>query len=87
VIWPAYFDRKLSRGDGRRIPTHSAPKNITAASIAEACRMLGWSCDTSEASYPRSWWRKSSYVVVRAGPESKSSIVRKLSEAMRRLEM
>ncbi len=85
TLWPAYFDRRLPRGRGRRVPTKLAIDSPSTATIAEACKKLGLEYEVNEGAYPKAWWRKTGYIVVKV-PEgmSKTQLIRRIAESMRR---
>ena len=84
VVWPVYFERRASRGRGRRVPAKLALDNVTVERIVKACRELGLECEVSEGSYPRMWWRRTGYVIVKAGDMRKVELIKRLAEAMRK---
>lgn len=84
VIWPAYFEKRLSRKRGRRISSKLASENVSAETIARVCRSLGLDCEVVEGAYPKMWWRKTGYVIVKNSGLKKSELIRKIAEHMRR---
>ena len=56
VIWPHYFDRNLTRGQGRRVPMDLAIENPRAGNVAQAARTLGLKPELDEAARPPSQW-------------------------------
>lgn len=65
VLWPAYFDLRLSRAQGRRVAKREALEAPTARMLFEAVRALGLDCILElEKSYPRFWYRHSGRVLV-----------------------
>lgn len=65
VLWPAYFDVRLSRGEGRRVAKRDAVEAPTARMIYEAARSLGLDCILElDKAYPRFWYRGGGRVLV-----------------------
>lgn len=64
VVWPAYLDASLSRGEGRRIPLREAVRRPRAEEIVEAAKRLGLNPEVEEARHPRRWWEQRQRVVV-----------------------
>lgn len=86
ILWPAYFDAKVSRKDGRRVPLRDAIQKPSVDDLLAACRKLGFEAEKVEASYPRTWFRKSGYVVVKTGVKlSKHSLIRKVAAGLREI--
>lgn len=83
VLWPAYFDAKRSRQEGRRVSKKLAVENPTAQEIAAAARALGLSPEVEEGkSFPATPWRKEGRVRVRAD-YYKTSAVKRVAEKLR----
>ena len=76
VLWPVYFDRSLSRQQGRRVALDVAVKNPTVEDIAAAAKKLDLSPEVEEnAAHPSRWWAQEGRVLVeQAG--SKTEILR-----------
>lgn len=54
VIWPAYLDADLSRGEGRRVPLDIAVPEPTVEEIAVAVEQVGYDAEIDRrATYPR----------------------------------
>jgi len=65
VLWPAYFDVRLSRAQGRRVSKKNALETPTAKMLFEAVKALGLDCILElEKSYPRFWYKHSGRVLV-----------------------
>lgn len=77
ILWTAYFDASLSRGDGRRVPLDMAVDEPTVDEIAKAVQQVGYDAMIERnVSYPREPWHDTGRVVVRgADDESKNDVV------------
>ncbi|TFG70434.1 MAG: signal recognition particle protein Srp19 [Methanomassiliicoccus sp.] len=65
VLWPTYFDVKISREDGRRVPRRDAIDAPTAHMLYQAVRALNLDCILElDKAYPRFWYRKEGRVLV-----------------------
>ncbi|KAF5417043.1 MAG: Signal recognition particle 19 kDa protein [Candidatus Methanogaster sp.] len=79
VIWPIYFDSKVSRNGGRRVSRRSAVKSPKLDEIAEAARMLKLNCTVEDTkAHPAAWWAKQGRVLVKKTDAPKSSILREV---------
>src|SRR2546428_10368149 len=68
VLYPAYFDLKRTRQEGRRVPKSLAVDGPTAEEIEKAAKALGLSPKIeADRAYPSSHWRKEGRVLVQAG--------------------
>ena len=83
VLWPAYFDLRLSRGEGRRIPKKEAVEAPTAQMLFEAVKSLGLDCILElEKGYPRFWHRSTGRVL--AEPKfSKTDLIEKVAAKLK----
>jgi signal recognition particle subunit SRP19 len=65
VLWPSYFDSRVSRASGRKIPRKDAVEAPSARMLYDAARSLGLDCILElEKAYPRFWYRKEGRVLV-----------------------
>lgn len=72
VLYPSYFDSRVTRDSGRRVPKKAAVEAPTARMIFDSVRSLDLDCILElEKSYPRFWYRKEGRVLVE--PKMKKS--------------
>jgi signal recognition particle subunit SRP19 len=65
VLWPSYFDLRVSREAGRRVPRRDAVEGPSASMLFEAVKALGLDCILElDKSYPRFWHRHEGRVLV-----------------------
>lgn len=65
IIWPSYFDVKLSRADGRRLKKASCIENPDIQKISDALRSLNLKHEVqSDKSFPSRWFKKEGRVLV-----------------------
>jgi len=65
VVWPSYFDVKLSRGSGRRIPKAFCVENPDLNMIASALKSLNIKFEAQQdKAYPSKWWKKEGRALV-----------------------
>ncbi len=66
VIWTVYFDRKLSKKRGRKLPRNKAIHKPTLEELVEAAKKIGLEIvSTKKARYPACWWIESGYIIVK----------------------
>lgn len=83
VLWPVYFDAKVSRKEGRRVPQKLAVNKVSVDDLVKVCRKLGWNVEKVDGSYPRFWFRKTGYVVVKPRSKlSKQRVIRMVAEEL-----
>ncbi len=77
VIYPAYFDATLSRGDGRRVPGDLAVEDPTVDEIAQAVQQVGYDVVIErDVAYSREPWRRRGRVLVKdADDANKNDLV------------
>ena len=71
VIYPAYLDSELSRGQGRRVPKGMAVPEPTVDEIANAIQQVGYDTIIERSqSYSREPWRERGRVIVKDADDS-----------------
>jgi signal recognition particle subunit SRP19 len=82
-IWPAYFDIRYSRNEGRRVPRDKAIRNPKIEDIEKAALKLGLKPIIQPgAAYSKFPWRKTGVLLVdKRGP--KAEIIKMLVEELR----
>ena len=65
VLYPAYFDLRVSRAKGRRVAKRDATETPSAQMLFEAVKSLGLDCILElERSHPSFWFRSGGRVLV-----------------------
>lgn len=65
IIFPEYFDKNLTRNQGRRIPLNEALENPTLLELKLAAQKLEYDYEIQEYStYPRQWWEARGRILV-----------------------
>lgn len=84
VLYPEYFDRNMSRSEGRRTPLKLSVPSPDARSIFDAAGALGLDpILENDRHYPRTWYmRRGRVLVKRTG--SKCSIIKRVAEELKR---
>jgi len=79
IIWPVYFDKSVSRLNGRKISKKHAVEKPSLDDIKKAAKSLGLNPEVEEnASYPGRFWKKEGRVIVDK-KDSKIKILRKIA--------
>ncbi len=85
VLWPSYFDSRVSRTSGRKIPKKDAVEAPSARMLYDAARSLKLDCILElEKSYPRFWYRKEGRVLVEPKLK-KAELVSKVAHKLKEL--
>ncbi len=63
-MWLDYFNSKLSRKEGRKVPLNIAVNSPTLAELLESVRRLGYNAEAVNARYPKRYYVESGYVSV-----------------------
>ncbi len=64
ILWPVYFDKRRSRGDGRRVAKDIAVPNASIEEIMKAAKKMGLNPQKEDKAYPGRWWKKEGRVIV-----------------------
>jgi signal recognition particle subunit SRP19 len=82
VLWPRYFDARLSRAEGRRVAKEYAVKDPTAEWIASAAKKAGFAPEVEEkARHPALPYKVVGRVLVKKR-DSKEATVRQVAKRM-----
>lgn len=84
IVYPQYFDSKLSRKNGRRAPKSLAVSSPSLIKIKEACDKLGFrTVIESDKNYPRMSNTKSGRVIVFCGSLSKRKLIQEIGKILK----
>lgn len=76
VIWPAYLDADLTRGEGRRVAQELAVPEPAPDEIATAVQQVGYDAVIErEVTYPREYRARGRVLVKDADDASKSDLL------------
>jgi len=57
VVWPIYFNSKVSRSYGRKVPLSLSVEDPKLEEVVEAARKAGFNPITEvDKAYPKMWW-------------------------------
>lgn len=84
VLWPQYFDRKLSRAEGRRVNAELAVKEPDAKWIEAAARKAGLDAELDEkAKHPSLPYERPGRVLVKKSGGKKEAMLDQVAKLMR----
>ncbi len=88
VIYPEYFDKKLSRNQGRKIPKNKAVEDCSLSKIAYACKYLELDfIIEKDKKYSKNWWSSEGRIII--NPENvrnKTELIRRIANVARKLK-
>jgi len=65
IIWPIYFDKNISRNNGRRISKKYSIDNPDIEKISKVLKSLGVSFETEKnTSHPLRSWKKEGRIII-----------------------
>jgi signal recognition particle subunit SRP19 len=71
VLYPAFFDAELTRGEGRRVPESMAVEEPTVDEIAKAVQQVGYDAVVErDKAYSREHWVERGRVLVKDAEDS-----------------
>lgn len=83
VLWPHYFDRSLSRAQGRRVPMDLAIEEPRAGPIAQAARTLGLKVELDAgARAPSQWYGKKGRILVEKTDVKKEDVIKQVARRL-----
>ena len=84
VIYPEYFDHRLKRCEGRKVPLSEAVKSPKVEELSSILSSLGCDFQVSEACHPGNWSKSGGSLKVNAGI-SKTKLIHKLGSSLKKL--
>ena len=82
IMWPAYFDSKRKRRDGRRVPKSLAVSSPKALDLQEAAKNLNLNHKlVLDSAYPKTPWMKTGMLLV-AKKETKNETTKKIAKQL-----
>jgi signal recognition particle subunit SRP19 len=65
IFWPAYFDRNISRSQGRKLSSKLSAPDVTLKLLENAAESAGLEYETEpEKRYPKDWTKSQGYIVI-----------------------
>jgi signal recognition particle subunit SRP19 len=86
IFWPAYFEKKYSRTEGRKIPANLAAENVSIQVLEYAAKAAGLEYELEpNKRHPRRWTGQRGYIAV-DNPEGhkKKRLMLMLAKGVRR---
>ncbi|MCD6164651.1 MAG: signal recognition particle subunit SRP19/SEC65 family protein [Candidatus Odinarchaeota archaeon] len=90
ILWSAYFDKKLSRSQGRRVPLRFSVENPSLTEIDKAARKLGFKTIVEpNKRYPKDWWNYKGRILIEVGKEKlkKTLILKKIGKILKEFKV
>lgn len=82
VIWPHYFDRSLTRAQGRRVPENLAIEGPRAHHVFQAAKSLGLKAELAEDARPPAFWHQSRGCVLVLKSGKKEEILKQIARRL-----
>jgi signal recognition particle subunit SRP19 len=65
ILYPQYFDSRISRGEGRRVPRDMAVRAPTSLDVFHAAQVAGFDPELDpESHHPAFWFHKAGRVLI-----------------------
>jgi signal recognition particle subunit SRP19 len=82
VIWPVYFDKSLSKLEGRKVPKKNAVEKPSIDDIAKAAKSLGLNPILEKnVAHPSRHWKNEGRVLIDK-KDSKSKLLRQIANRL-----
>ncbi len=89
VLYPEYFDKSVSRKNGRRVPLSKATEGMSLKKLVFALKKLNLDFQIQkDKAFPATWWEKSGRVLIPINKKDKvpkTQIIKDISEITRRI--
>jgi signal recognition particle subunit SRP19 len=88
VLYPEYFDKKLTRKQGRKVSKNKAVAECNLSKIVYACKYLELEYEVEkDKKYSKNWWTSEGRVIVNPeGIASKTELIRRVANVSRKLK-
>ncbi len=84
VIYPSYFDKRLSRSEGRRVPKDLAVKNPNLDELVKAASPFGEILVERDKARPSRWYKREGRILIKYDG-SKEELLKKIAQNLRRI--
>tara|TARA_B100000941_G_scaffold44490_1_gene27451 strand:+ start:557 stop:844 length:288 start_codon:yes stop_codon:yes gene_type:complete len=84
VIYPEYFDYRLKRSEGRKVPLSEAVKSPDIEELSILLSNLGCDFQISKANYPGNWSKMGGSLKVNVD-FSKTQLIHRLGSSLKKL--
>jgi signal recognition particle subunit SRP19 len=87
-LYPEYFNKSLTRKQGRILPKNKAVTDCTLSKLAKACEVLELDFEVEkDKKYSKNWWSSEGRVIVNPeGVANKTELIRRVANISRRLK-
>lgn len=82
VVWPHYFDRDLTRAQGRRVPSSLAVEGPRAHHVFQAAKSLGLKAELEEDARPPAFWHTSRGCVLVPKAGKKEEVLKQIARRL-----
>ncbi|MEM3586185.1 MAG: signal recognition particle subunit SRP19/SEC65 family protein [Candidatus Jordarchaeaceae archaeon] len=83
ILYPEYFDSKITRGKGRRVPLNISVPSPTLEELALVSKRLGYDFEVEpESAHPSNWWRKQGRLLINKNGLKKNDVIRKIAKIL-----
>lgn len=82
VFYPEYFDKNLSRAQGRRVPKKFTVETPTIEMLAIAAKRIGLDPKVDSAAYPRLWWEMRGRLIIKKQDLPKTQLLKNLAKSL-----
>jgi signal recognition particle subunit SRP19 len=88
VLYPEYFNKSLTRKQGRVLPKNKAVADCNLSKIVFACKHLELDFEVEkDKKYSKNWWTSEGRVIVNPeGIENKTELIRRVANVSRKLK-
>jgi len=81
ILWLDYFNSKLSKANGRKVPLNLAVSSPTLDELVESVKKLGFDAEPVKAKYPKRYFIESGYVSINK-VKGKNIVLKEVSKTL-----
>ncbi|MEM2145672.1 MAG: signal recognition particle subunit SRP19/SEC65 family protein [Candidatus Jordarchaeaceae archaeon] len=83
ILYPEYFDSKITRGKGRKVPLKLSVPSPTLEELALVSKRLGYYFEMdAESAHPSNWWRKQGRLLITKNDLKKNEVIMNIAKIL-----
>ncbi len=83
ILYPEYFDSRLTRGKGRRVPLNISVPAPNLEELALISKRLGYDFEIApESAHPSNWWNKRGRVLINKDDLNKNEVIKTIARIL-----
>ncbi|MGQ9719910.1 MAG: signal recognition particle subunit SRP19/SEC65 family protein [Candidatus Jordarchaeum sp.] len=83
ILYPEYFDSRLTRGKGRRVPLSISVPAPNIEELALISKRLGYEFEVdADSAHPNNWWNKRGRILITRNDLIKNEVIKTIAKIL-----